>query len=149
MSAFLVSKRHIDTMVEAAILVGLHRSLIYRGVLPPGREAASELGRLLWRENLRSLEARYRGGAPDDDFVTAYKWTPTHLGSCGEIPKARIPALLKAIECYEYQSCEHGGWEESHARRMCEALRRALISRLPGYSEAPWCIEDDGEGVTP
>jgi hypothetical protein len=49
---------------------------------------------------------------------------------------------LKAISCYEYQSCEHPGWRKSEAHAFCEALRDMAIGCLPGYDDAPWEIND-------
>ena len=47
-------------------------------------------------------------------------------------------AVLKALDCYEYQACEDGGWEASEALAFCEALRHRAVGRLPGYEAAPW-----------
>ena len=44
----------------------------------------------------------------------------------------------KAIDCYEYQSCEHPGWRDSGAKAFCERLRSALIGAMHGYEEAEW-----------
>jgi hypothetical protein len=51
-----------------------------------------------------------------------------------------IPELLNAVHCYEYQACEHPGWETSEAHAFCKALERRLISKLPGYNDGPWAI---------
>jgi len=48
--------------------------------------------------------------------------------------------LIKALHCYEYQSCEHPGWRTSQAHSFCRALERRLIGELPGYDDAPWAI---------
>ena len=34
----------------------------------------------------------------------------------------------------------HQSWVTSTARAFCEALRRAVIHALPGYTDAPWEI---------
>jgi len=52
-------------------------------------------------------------------------------------------AVLKAIQCYEYQSCEAASWEKSNAKAFCEALRGEIIMDLPGYDDAPWEIIAD------
>ena len=41
--------------------------------------------------------------------------------------------ILAAINCYEYQACEHPEWKTSEARDFCEALRDRMIRMLPGY----------------
>jgi hypothetical protein len=107
---------------------------------------ADEIGRMLWTENVRSVAARYpddtpatRPGPVSDDIDAEAaefvyrdpRYTPT-----------AVEALL-AISCFEYQSCEHGDWRNSEARRFCEALRHALIRALPGMNEAPWGWDAD------
>jgi hypothetical protein len=52
--------------------------------------------------------------------------------------------VLKAIRCYEHQSCDHPDWKESRARRWCDDLRLAAIERLPGYEAAAWEIGSEG-----
>jgi len=47
-------------------------------------------------------------------------------------------AVLKACDGYEYQACEHPGWEASEAHAYINALRRRAIHALPGYDEAAW-----------
>jgi hypothetical protein len=46
--------------------------------------------------------------------------------------------VLAAIAGYEYQACEHDGWRRSETARFCQALRLAMVRRLPGYDQAPW-----------
>jgi hypothetical protein len=57
----------------------------------------------------------------------------TDLGSCATIAEA-----CKALDCFEYQSCEHPGWEGSGAERFCRRFRASLTSVLPGSAYAPW-----------
>jgi hypothetical protein len=48
--------------------------------------------------------------------------------------------VLKAIRCYEYQSCEHAGWCTSEAKQFCLILTDYAVSQLPGYEVAAWEI---------
>jgi hypothetical protein len=50
--------------------------------------------------------------------------------------------VLKAIACFEYQSCEHPEWATSQARQFCQELRDRSIDRLPGYEQVPWALTD-------
>lgn len=168
MSAFIVLQEHIDALVEAAAAVvpGEHRSglswwtctdLELRQSSHAEREAwrreigcsdrarASEVGMMLWAENLASIDYRYpdcveTGGypGPNDftrDSVLGYVFS-------GSPMLRRSPvAILKAIDCYDYQSCEHPGWVTSEARNFCQALRAKMIGQLPGYRDAQWEIE--------
>jgi hypothetical protein len=56
-------------------------------------------------------------------------------------PPASTAVIAKQIAHYEYQSCEHGGWEESESRAFCLALAEALLRSLPGWEDAPWGID--------
>jgi len=126
MSAWIVSKRHIDYMVTAII----HAELAC--------ESPDELGRMLWGECLASVAWRYphhgdgeRPGPAEfcDGDVAAYIWEETPLLTDG--------GLAKTLGCYRYQSCEHPGWEGSQA---C-ALTGKLIGSLGDVEDdesVPW-----------
>ena len=47
---------------------------------------------------------------------------------------------LKAIQCFEYQACEHDGWEKSKAKAWIDRLLGETIAALPGYEGEPWGI---------
>jgi len=110
-----------------------------------GLKAPWQLGRLLWLENVTSVAYRYQGddndGLPGPNDFTAldaaeYVWSrPAYTMTAVE--------ALKALSCYEYQSCEHPGWGKSEAYRFCEALRLALCNRLAGMDDAPWSWDAD------
>lgn len=161
MSAFVVDKDHVDAMVTLALRgpaghwgpggawsrlswicdPDAHWSQCMRQA---DYSAADDIGVMLWTENVRSIHARYPDTAEADngapaypgpaDFgiadIAAYRWERTE----------QLSAIhgLGILRCYEYQSCEHDGWESSEAYRFCNALRHALINKLPGMDEAPW-----------
>lgn len=129
MSAWIVSKEHIDVLVRA-------------------REAYSdsfwtrdfdrdETGRMLWRENLRSVAARYpndeSGERPGpiafvDEDVDEYSYVnPGFKPTPGEV--------FQAVGCYEYQSCETDDWEETDAHKWCRELVDVVASSM---YEGPW-----------
>jgi hypothetical protein len=172
-SAWIVSKLHIDYMVTAAIEAGeamvetpenemflavmrgmarsasvarLGANTLPSAVTPDGifadwceergflkhakrlRESANvlradETGRMLWRENLKSVAYRYpddgdgdRPG-PDafrDSDVDSYTWAKTKL--------LNGAALYKTLACYTYQSCEHPDWADSEAQALTARL---------------------------
>jgi len=127
MSAWLVSHAHISALVSAR-----HWATGFPG--PSGLPAVSDtiLGRLLLRENYLSLAARY-GDPVDNVEIDAFRYAD---------PRPHSPLeILKAIDCYEYQACEHDGWQASVARRYCEWLRCLAVSRLPGYEALPWGLD--------
>ena len=118
MSAFVVSKSHIDSLIAAAMV--LRRDYLDFCKL-------DEIGQMLWNENHKSVNSRYN----EKTAVPVYHYTgrPNHLTPV---------EVLKAVACLEYQSCEHEGWGESQAKKWLAALSEAAISALPGYEAAAW-----------
>lgn len=151
MSAFVVSKSHIDAMLRVGrgrspnYLSWYHNESFHELTI----DNADEVGQMLLDENVRSVSCRY----PDDGITEL----PGPTGAGWVIPyvfymMGRRPTpvqALKLIKCYEYQSCEHPEWKGSEARSFCEALRSVLISELPGYEEAPWEWEEERPAEKP
>ena len=164
MSAFIVSKAHIDAMVQAGLSYGMpHRHngpLCWHIEQPEGedyergepwgptavenikrrrreltRETANQVGAMLWAENRLSVDHRY-----DENEIEPGPYVFRHSASVVTSPVA----ILKAINCYEYQSCEHPEWETSEAHAFCEALTGAMVQSLPGYEAAEWEISESG-----
>lgn len=132
MSAFMVSKRHIDYLITAGLDFAngygpLRWGKDHRRELT--RETASETGAILWAENRASVNYRY----DENKAANPYEYSRYP----GRIDPVQV---LKAISCLEYQSCEHPEWEASEAKSFCEALRRRTIGFLPGFEDAAWEI---------
>ena len=143
MSAFIVSEDHIDALVSVALFgVAEVPALSGRWHTPyfgnPGHKVevhnADKLGEMLVRENVASVQARY----PNERMssIEVYRYPFQKL----PVPAVGVVAALKLVQCYEYQSCEHDGWDESAAKRFCLAFKDQLIRCLPGYDTAPWAI---------
>jgi hypothetical protein len=147
MSAFIVGEEHIRYLVNAGLSrvirkgYGLNWYLdgVRVGTLDGGDNSDDLTGQMLWDENFKSVNHRYNNG---DDLPG-----PLGLGRTAPKYKHRLDfdrksidpvQVLKAIKCYEYQSCEHEGWEKSSANAFCEALRFAAIAALLGYDDAQW-----------
>lgn len=133
MSAYLVRDEHINVLVHALDeystdhYVHIQSTVSYDLPLL-GKEAKDRVGQILRDENVRSVNERY-----DDDRMVFYQYAaPAHDFSPVEI--------LKAIDCYEYQSCESKTWPTSPAASIIAGLRSLAISRLPGYDDASWDI---------
>lgn len=125
MSAFQVCSTHIDVLVSARRMGSYPMSTL-------ANLSENELGRLLVATNYESVCARYR----EDVAAPGYRFNPT-MGPVSAV------MVLKAIACYEYQSCEHDGWETSRAKEYCDALRMVAIGSLPGYDDAPWEVKPE------
>ncbi|WP_431728521.1 hypothetical protein [Verrucosispora sp. TAA-831] len=96
------------------------------------RDSAGRVGAVLLAENMRSVNFRYR----EDEIEEPYEFV--------RLPGSPNPlVVLKALDGYEYQACEHAEWGNSEAAAFCEALRHRAIGYLPGYSASPgWEITD-------
>ena len=157
MSAYVVNRLHVDLLVRlildgpAGVPVDPSAAWYLRTHV---MGTADELGAALIREDVESVAYRY-GEAPeagtlpgpvDRYYLRPYRYErPPH--------RLTVPEALKAINGYEYQSCEHPGWRTSAVRALCDELRARLIARVPGYDAAPWTwsaedVEDRRPGVT-
>jgi len=156
-SAYIVSKEHIDAIVSAALVCAQDSGGSFRWYVEGDNhsheltytdtERATEVGAMLWAENLASINARYvdtiehpeNCPGPNDfegiSSVDLYRFKRT--------PRLDPVVILKAINCYTYQSCEHEGWKSSQSKTFCDALTAHVISMLPGYDEAPWSLDTD------
>lgn len=167
MSAWIVSKEHVDLLVTYACrgyrsqYAGDGRAAQWIVENPADtpwtewthRDARHEvdvdgetvsgpdyLGRLLWTENVRSIHYRY----PDTQDGGTY---PGPLDfSAGEAMGYRhrehgyVLTPLEAIhacDCLDYQSCEHPEWRTSEAYRALQAIRELAIASIEG-DRGPW-----------
>ncbi|MGW4527793.1 hypothetical protein [Amycolatopsis sp. NPDC004378] len=143
MSAWIVASGHIDVLVHALAQ--------YEVVAPDlGAEGFRELGQKLWQENHTSVNYRYDENTP----------TPRYQLRTTEATLDPV-VVLKALRCFDYQSCEHPGWTDSDANKLMEALHAAILDRhpdlgervngpfgqthryttLPAWDSAPWGID--------
>ena len=159
MSAYVVAREHIDLMVRlilegpAGVPVNPGTAWYFRSYV---MGTADELGAALVRECVASVAYRYRQdplealdpeaealpGPLDRYYQSPYTYRrPVH--------RLTVPEALKALDGYEYQSCEHPGWEASAVRALCGQLRHAVAQHVPGYDPAPWTWDaSDLEGLT-
>ena len=110
MSAYVVDKDLIDKLIAGGLSARLF--------LPMD---ATEKGQMLWRENVTSVAYRYNLATRDatelaeyERDVETYEYEPC-IVSAQEIDAA--------IDCLDYQSCEHDGWEASAACALLKELR--------------------------
>lgn len=141
MSAFILGTDHIDYLVSAALDCGIRQNGFGIYWLNERIEwhNADQIGAALLRENIASVSFRYeshRGDLPGpipNPLPDAYTYQPFL-----EVDTAQV---LKALDCYEYQSCEHPGWNDSEAHRFCDVLRRRYGATISGYDDALWEVD--------
>jgi hypothetical protein len=142
MSAFIVGTDHIGYLVSAAVEAGIRQSGF--GICWDGERVewhnADSVGAALLRENIASVSFRYQdhgtGNLPGpipNPVPEDYTYQP--------FVKVDAAQVLKAVDCLEYQSCEHPAWKDSEARRFCDVLRRRYSAMMPGYDEVLWEVD--------
>lgn len=148
MSCHICDDAHIRALTDAAIYLSTDggRILPTREALPhlpaeafdrndrlraDWKTAEAEVFALLYRANERSVNERY---AESHDFVP-------------DMPRREIPGvtrrlaprLLRAIDCYAYQSCYSQAWAHGDAAYdLIDQLRRSVCRFVEGYSDAAW-----------
>lgn len=158
MSAYIVPKAHIDALVMAALRPsgngrpGSHTPFRWRrpedgsnwGTLNLSDWAmAAKVGAMLIDANVKSVrwlynEAGNRLPGPNDPYWARPYTLPT------KAPKNFHPVeILSALRGYAYQACETPDWATSEAKAFTDALTDRMVRALPGFSDAPWSIEDD------
>lgn len=124
MSAFQCSANHIAAVIgSAAFYDRIH-----------AREVETEAATLA-AENARSVAYRYKDScepvAVPVDLIE--RWRAWPLSPV---------ALIKAVQCLEYQSCECEDYERTAAARLLRGIMSLAISKLPGYEAAGWTVDD-------
>ena len=119
MSAWLVSDAHIDALIDGAHQAGDGLVWEHNGTTHHIASVAPDrLGRMLQTENRASIAARYRD-QPAQPADHTYQGDPAQ------------PVIWEAIHmlarCYDYQTCEHAGWEGSELRAFTDALETAAL----------------------
>ena len=162
MSAFLVSKQHINALVAWVMSDRLGSDYANAGTFPEvarrcaaGATLADAIGRVLWAENLRSVQTRYPDckaspgeihpdtpGAVEGESIEEWTYRPESARNAVQ--------TISACRCLEYQSCETDNWLDTEAHKILDRIMHDAIRRLPGMDEASWEItEYEGSGAIP
>jgi len=149
MSAFLCDAYHIGRM--AAYVAQDRDSQGYNGHHLEESDT-DEHGPLIAQHlaiaNLASVRRRYPDCEDQLPGEVMNEDDTHYLLRCRQASRHRshhMPAvdMLKACDCWEYQSCEIEGWEGSKGAFWCNAIRKTAIRKLPGYSDADgWTLTD-------
>ena len=131
MSAWIVSKKHIDVLVTWAI--DNHVAIKHNGITEEVLDA-DRVGQALWDENFRSVNYRYNESekAPEYHF---------------ERNVQNLVTVWKSVRCFDYQTCECDDYKTTFAHAFVEAITRWLTEcglpsvESPEYDAAPWGID--------
>jgi hypothetical protein len=143
MSAYFVTKATIDCIVSAALRYDIAWSDDGRILNPDGA------GVHLWLENAKSL--RYRYSDADTWNGPAFAAIESYLHRERDDPPWTV---VKACRCFDYQACEHPGYEASEASHFVAAVRLAALGHVglsaaddythrAEWEAAPWGIDED------
>lgn len=132
MSAWIVSKNHIDLLITAA--------LSWELLVPEQADAA---GKLLWLECQKSVAYRY---PRDADGEWPGPWFPelgrgltlANIEAYGftQLEGRVDPEVVQiAARSLAYQSCEHSGWITSAAYTLINQIHDAAESMLERYRQ--------------
>jgi hypothetical protein len=134
MSAFMLTAKHISVLVDAKYAL---REKYHGGFDGEDERHRYRLLIELADANAASMNHAY----PTSDNRPAFPAVRNFPAYDGKVlVKYSAVALLKAIQCFEYQSNEAPTWEGSIAAKFCDELSSSLIKELPGYGTAEWAI---------
>lgn len=172
MSAYIVNLDVIDVLASVACRPAPHGSGLSWTWPDPSQEygygyrlasfdGQDEVGRMLLRENERSIMYRYPDtatpeGAPIFDRMPGpidYAGADAYAFPVSSFPMPDPVHVLKILACFEYQACEHPAWRDSEAYGFCRSITNRLHAMLPGYNTGPWDYQHPApvrrpEGVT-
>ena len=145
MSAFVVSQEHIRLLLHAArFAVRATGGGSFTWWAAGARQQMdmadpTATGQMLLDACRSSVAYRYPQDGPD--HLPGHGEPAAYVDRSPRNPsEISVVAMLKAIDCYEYQSCELPTWNGSLAERFCDRMRRDLITTLPGYDKARWDV---------
>jgi len=131
MSAFIVNEYHISQLIK----YGSFRdaSMCVKGKFDRsinGNEQA--LMAMLVNANFESVNHRYKENTP-----------PMPGEYCPDFDRVLSPIqVIKACDCYDYQSCEIESYSTSDAAKTIDSIRGMAISKLQGYEDVEWEIKE-------
>lgn len=126
MSAYLVSEKHIATMVvnirNAIGQRAFEFAARYRlGINNTGDELVEVVANALWQENNRSVNFRY-GGRNKAPKVSAEM--------IERVEPVGIRQLTALMDCWEYQSCETKNWLTTKSMVFIGYVRAELLKNM-------------------
>lgn len=147
MSAFLVTRAHMDRVVTA---------LIDSDLCPFARTFANtlrrqldadDIGRKLFALNGRAVRTRYAHHADMQQEGIAeaadYRWRPMFQPQAPRLD--RLCTYAKALDCLAYQCSEDATIDDpllAELRQFQTSLAFAIVTELPQYEAVPWGFDE-------
>jgi hypothetical protein len=119
MSAWIVSKQHIDVLVAA---------LRDHDLLPADADLDAT-GTLLWHENHRSVNARYRENTATPPYHFAEPVPLPETTYYTAFDPHNINHIIVQAACYDYQTCETDDYETTPAYALFSKLIATLTDK--------------------
>ena len=148
MSAYVVDKSTIDALIRAAKIERVDLYLQYCDIDCPADATDSErcdlMGRVLWMENVRSVEYRYPDSHDDlpgpipPEGITLREIAENYRYDSTYAPYLNAVGVIKAAKCLDYQSCETNDWATTPAKKLLTRIVESVYHKLPGYDDAAW-----------
>lgn len=136
MSAWIVSKRHIDALAYWLDRMGIAHD-------------KQKTGEMLWSENHKSIRARYGDYDYKGNYVKRPKYRyanpqPIPQRMYDDFDPQNLDQIQALVHCYNYQTCEHYGWDKSRAKRLMTRLETQLVMSGADWkregTNSPWGI---------
>ena len=93
-------------------------------------ERAAKMAEIMMIENHNSYAARY------NEFYNIEPFKPEFIRPLS-VDDTSFVQMVKSIDCYSYQACEHGGWDMCQAKTACDTLRGRITEGLRLYPGHP------------
>jgi hypothetical protein len=153
MSAFVVAPNVIKELALVDLFGPFRTYATIREEAAENAELVSDVADDIWKANIKSVRIRY-----PQETLTTLPGDPISLTTNGDpapltispadvlafsppVLVSHITALVRNIDCIEYQSCEDPDFYTSKAYNHLTRIRKALTTRLPGYQAEDWPSE--------
>lgn len=141
MSAWVVSKHHIDLLVSAAIERQIPVKFLNIDVTETATEEnANAIGKMLLAENIRSVVYRYNLAGTKEALqyerdLNAYE--------ASRYQSVRPSAAACAANCFDYQACECPDYQDTPAAFFVRQLKAVVGDNPKGYDSEPWGFDTE------
>lgn len=131
MSAFVVSKNHINALVNFARQCNMAFNFEDEILYTRSFDDCQKIVAILEKANVDSVNARYYEN--ETELIYQFKL----------LSKKYSPIqIIKACQCLDYQCCEVDNWttQENFACRIIEWIKDEAIRHLADYDNLDWAI---------